>query len=188
MTYHARLVGPMGQVYHCEHNHRTETAAVTCANSSATRRMAEVAWQRSAAQAARAAASAARRRQEQADAQARRAAERQAELQRQAAARAAAERAKAERRAAKLAAMPPRRAWKLMTDEERLLKTAKLELDLYGIVVSPEASAAYNKQRGNADPATSASPSARPDTPVSPAHRAGETDGEPWWKQPGLRT
>lgn len=46
MIYHGRVTGPGGQVYQCEHNHRTETTAITCANSSATRRMAAMVWHR----------------------------------------------------------------------------------------------------------------------------------------------
>jgi len=33
--FHARLESQSGQVYRCEHNHRTENAAVKCANSKA---------------------------------------------------------------------------------------------------------------------------------------------------------
>ncbi len=55
----------------------------------------------------------------------------------------AAEQAKAARRAARLAAMPPRRAWRRMTAEERLLKTAEAELAVYGTIISPDASSAY---------------------------------------------
>jgi hypothetical protein len=56
MVYHGLVVGPDGQSYECWHNHRTETAAFRCANSSATRRMAEAAWNRAAMQAEQAAA------------------------------------------------------------------------------------------------------------------------------------
>ena len=34
--YHAHLKSQSGQVYRCEHNHRTESAAIKCANSKAT--------------------------------------------------------------------------------------------------------------------------------------------------------
>jgi hypothetical protein len=54
-----------------------------------------------------------------------------------------ADQAKAAKRVARLAAMPPRRAWRRMTSAERLLKTAEAELAVYGAVVSPDASAAY---------------------------------------------
>lgn len=143
VIYHGRLVGPNGQVYQCEHNHRTQTAAVTCANSSSTRRMAQMAWTQAAARAARAEALARRLEAEQAAAHARRLAAQQQEAARRAAARAAAEEAKAARRAAKLAAMPPRRAWKRMTPEERLLRTAEAEMQVYGKVLSAEARPAY---------------------------------------------
>ena len=53
MIYHGRVTGPGGKLYQCEHNHRTETAAITCASSLATRRMAEMVWQRSADKEAR---------------------------------------------------------------------------------------------------------------------------------------
>ena len=33
--FHARLESQSGQIYRCEHNHRTESAAVKCANSKA---------------------------------------------------------------------------------------------------------------------------------------------------------
>jgi hypothetical protein len=194
MYFHASLVGPNGQVYRCEHNHRTETAAVTCANSSATRQMANLAWQRTAAQAAQAAALARQREQERAAAQARRIAAQQAEAARRAAnqreeaakraaaqraaeeAKRAAEEAKAAKRAAKLAAMPPRRAWKLMTPEERLIRTAEAELQVYGTIISPEAKTAYDSRSGKAGTASGAAQAAQP-SPVS----------EPWWLQPGLR-
>ena len=38
--YHAHLESQSGQVYQCEHNHRTESAATTCANSKATQQAA----------------------------------------------------------------------------------------------------------------------------------------------------
>lgn len=53
MIYYGRVTGPGGKLYQCEHNHRTETAAITCANSLATRRMAEMVWQRAADKEAR---------------------------------------------------------------------------------------------------------------------------------------
>jgi hypothetical protein len=34
MIYHGQVRGLNGQIYQCEHNHRTETAAVACAHSS----------------------------------------------------------------------------------------------------------------------------------------------------------
>jgi len=46
MVYHAKVIGPGGRVYQCEHNHRTETAAINCARSSRTREMAAMVWQR----------------------------------------------------------------------------------------------------------------------------------------------
>jgi colicin import membrane protein len=199
LTFHARVVSPAGQLYHCEHNHRTETAAVTCANSSATRQMAALAWQRSAAQAARAEALAERHRRERAEAQARRIAAQEAEIARLAAARkaeaerlakaqVAAAEAKAAKRAAKLAAMAPRRAWKQMTEEERLLKTAELELQIYGMIITAEASAAYDKREGAKGSSSPPRPSQGPPAPALPARRVADVDGEPWWKQPGLRT
>lgn len=42
-----------------------------------------------------------------------------------------------------LAAMSPRRAWRRMTPEERLLKTGEAELAVYGAIVSPDARSAY---------------------------------------------
>ena len=184
MYFHASLVGPNGQVYHCEHNHRTETAAVTCANSSATRHMANLAWQRSAVQAAQAAALARQRAAEQARriaAQqaeaARRAATRQEEAAKRAAAQRAAEETKAAKRAAKLAAMPPRRAWKLMTPEERLIKTAEAELQVYGTIMSAEAKAAYDRRSG-----MTSTPSRPPQAAQPPPA------GDPWWLQPGIRS
>ncbi len=144
MTYHGKVVGLNGQIYYCEHNHRTYTAAVTCGNSAATRRMAAVAFNRAAVQAAQAAALAKKREEERAAAEARRIAAREAAAARRAAAQDAAEEAKAAKRAAKLAAMSPRRAWKRMTPEERLLKTAEVELEAYGEIMSPDAKAAYD--------------------------------------------
>jgi hypothetical protein len=38
--YHAHLESRSGQIYRCEHNHRTETAATKCANSKATQQAA----------------------------------------------------------------------------------------------------------------------------------------------------
>ena len=149
VIYHGKVFGPNGQVYQCEHNHRTMTAAVTCANSASTRRMAAMAWNRAAVQAAQAAALAKKRAEERAAAEARRAAAREASAARRAAAQAAAEEAKAAKRAAKLAAMPPQRAWKRMTPEERLLKIAEAELGVYGEVLSPEAKAAYDRRAAN---------------------------------------
>ncbi len=133
MVYHAKVIGPGSRVYQCEHNHRTETAAITCARSSRTRQMAAMVWQRDAARAAQAAELARQRREAKAAAEARRAA-----------ARAAAEQAKADKRAAKLAAMPPQRAWKRMTPGERLLRTADLEMETYEEIRSPDAKAAYD--------------------------------------------
>lgn len=148
MTYHGQVVGPDGLVYYCEHNHRTLAAAVTCANSSATLRMAAAAWNRAAVQAAQAAALAEKREQE----------------------RAAAEEARAAKRAAKLAAMSPRRAWRRMTPEERLLKTAEAELAAYGEIKSPDAKAAYDARAARrAAPAAPAPP--RPAVAKAPAGR-----------------
>jgi hypothetical protein len=141
MIYHGQVRGPNGQIYQCEHNHRTETAAVTCANSPATRRMAAIAWNRAAVRAAQAAALAKKREEECAAVQARRIAAREASEARRAASEAAAQEAKAAKRAAKLAAMKPRRAWKRMTPAERLLRTADLEMQVYGEIISPEAQA-----------------------------------------------
>ncbi len=160
MSYHGKLIGPNGQVYQCEHNHRTLTAAVSCANSSATRRMAQMAWNRSAEQAAHRAALAQRRAEERAAAEARRKAAQEAAAARRVAAQAAAEEAKAAKRAAKLAAMPPRRAWKKMTPDERLLKIAEAELGFYGEVVSPEAKAAYDSRAAKRPVANTSAPSA----------------------------
>ena len=192
MNLHASLVGPNGQIYRCEHNHRTETAAITCANSSATRRMANLAWQGAAIQAAQAATLTRQREQERAAAQATRIAAQQAEAARRAVAqreetakraaaqraaedaKRAAEEAKAAKRATKLAAMPARRAWKLMTPEERLIKTAETELEVYGTIISPDAKAAYDRRVGKTG--TQSRPA---QTPLV---------SEPWWLQPGIRS
>jgi hypothetical protein len=192
LYFHATLVGPNGQVYRCEHNHRTETAAINCANSSATRQMAELAWHRIAVQAAQAAAFAQQRAQQYSAMQAQRIAAQQAAAARRAAvqraaedARRAAEDAKASKRAAKLAAMPLQRAWKNMTPEERLIRTAETELQVYGDIVSAEAKAAYDRRSGNTTTVNSqpaaGTASSRPATYLSSA-------GEPWWMQPGLRS
>jgi hypothetical protein len=143
MIYHGRVTGPAGQVYQCEHNHRTLTAAVTCADSSRTRKMAALAWRQAAMQAAEAAALAKKRIEEQEAARARRVVAEAAAEARRAAAQAAAQKAKADKRSARLAAMTPRRAWKHMTPAERLLRTADLEMQAYGEVASPDAQAAY---------------------------------------------
>lgn len=71
------------------------------------------------------------------------------------------EQAKAAKRAARLAAMPPRRAWRRMTIEERLLKTAEAELAVYGAIISPDASSAYEAraaQRATAEAAPESHP------------------------------
>ena len=146
MTYHGKVTGPNGQIYLCEHNHRTETAAITCANSSGTRRMAALAWDRAAVQTAQAAALAQRREEQRAAAQAQKIADQQAAAARRAAAKAATEEAKAAKRARKLAAMSPRRAWRRMSAGERLLKIADAELAVYGKIISPEAEAVYAAQ------------------------------------------
>jgi hypothetical protein len=146
MIYHGQVTGPEGQLYQCEHNHRTETAAIRCANSSATHQMAALAWQRAADQAAREAELAKQRAKEREAAQARRIA-----------AQAAVEQANAAKRAAKLATMTPRRAWKLMTPVERLLRTADLEMQVYGEIRTPDALAAYKAR------------AAKPPTPKVPA-------------------
>ena len=168
MIYHARVIGPGGQVYQCEHNHRTETAAITCANSSATRRMAAMVWERAADQAAQQAALAKQQAEAREAARARRIAAQEAAEARRAAARAAREQAKAAKRVAKLAAMSPERAWKHMTPVERLLRTADLEMKEYGEIRSPEALAAYEARA--AKPATPEVPtfpkSAQPRTAV----------------------
>lgn len=192
LYFHATLVGPHGQVYRCEHNHRTETAAITCANSSVTRHLADLAWHRVAVQAAQAAAFAQQRAQQHAAMQAQRIAAQQAAATRRAAAlraaedaRRAAANAKASKRAAKLAAMPLERAWKQMTPEERLIRTAEAELQVYGTIVSVEAKAAYDRRSGNTTAvngqSTTGTASSRPATYLTSA-------GEPWWMQPGLRS
>jgi hypothetical protein len=162
VVYHGKLIGPNGQVYYCEHNHRTQTAAITCANSSRTRQLAAAEWNRAAIRAAQAAALAKQRAEERAAAQARRIEAQKAAAARRAADQAAAEDAKAAKRAAKLAAMPPQRAWKKMTPEERLLKIAETELGFYGEIISPEAKAVYDaraaKQATGTAPATSNAP------------------------------
>lgn len=38
--FHAHLESQSGQIYRCEHNHRTESAAAKCANSKATQQAA----------------------------------------------------------------------------------------------------------------------------------------------------
>ena len=50
--YHAHLTSQSGQVFQCEHNHRTESAAVKCSNSRATHEAALAAFARQDAQAA----------------------------------------------------------------------------------------------------------------------------------------
>jgi hypothetical protein len=177
MIYHGRVIGPAGQVYQCEHNHRTETAAITCANSAATRRMAAMVWQRAAAQAARQAALAKQRAEEREAARARRIAAQEAAEARRAAARAARDQAKAAKRAAKLAAMSPERAWKRMTPDERLLRTADLEMQSYGEIRSPEALAAY--QAG-------AAKQAQAEVPAS-SNSAGSVDSSSGVAQSGGR-
>jgi hypothetical protein len=157
MVYHAKVIGPGGQVYQCEHNHRTETAAITCARSSRTRQMAALVWDRAAVQEAQAAELARQRMEAKAAAEARRAA-----------ARAAAEQAKADKRAAKLAAMPPQRAWKRMTPVERLLRTADVEMETYGDIRSPEAKAAYDARA-----AKLATPRVPPPSPTSISNASG---------------
>jgi hypothetical protein len=159
MSYHARVVGPGGRVYQCEHSHRTETAAITCANSSGTRQMAAMVWRRQALQEAKAAEQARLRAEARAAEAARREAARLSAEKARAAIEAAAERAKAEKRAAKLAAMRPERAWKKMTHEERLLKTAESELAVYGVIVTEAAKAAHIAKHGSDTlPAASAAP------------------------------
>jgi len=78
MVYHAEVIGPGGRIYQCEHNHRTETAAITCARSSRTREMAAMVWQREAVRQAQAAELARQRREAKVAAEARRAADRAA--------------------------------------------------------------------------------------------------------------
>jgi hypothetical protein len=43
-----------------------------------------------------------------------------------------------------LAAMSPQRAWKRMTPEERLLRTAEAELAVYSEILSPDAKSAHD--------------------------------------------
>lgn len=195
--YHAQVRGPAGQFYQCEHNHRTETAAIACANSSATRQMASIVWNRSAAKAEHAAALAMRREEERVAAQDRRIAaqaalaaaqaqqreeERAAAQVRQLAAEAA-KAAKAAKRAAKLAAMSPERAWRQMTPAERLQKTAEMELEIYGQILTPEAESAYVERHGKPQAANIArsvpSSSGRPSGPPGPV-------GLPEWIQSWL--
>jgi hypothetical protein len=176
MTYHGKVVSPSGQIYLCEHNHRTLTAAITCANFSGTRRMAAMKWNRAAAQAARAAALAKKRDEERAAAQARRIAAQEGAAARRAATQAAAEKAKAAKRAARLAAMSPQRAWKRMTPAERLLRTAEAELEVYGEIISPDAKAAYN--------ACTATPAA-PNTPAPSAPAPPGSAGPPMARTAG---
>lgn len=165
MIYHGQVRGPAGQFYQCEHNHRTETAAITCANSSGTRRMAAMVWQRAAVQAAEEAALAKKKIEEREAAQARRIAAQEAAQARQAAARAAAKEAKAAKRAASLAAMTPQRAWDHMTPAERLLRTADTEMEIYGEIRSPDAQAAYGERAAKPPaPKVAAPESARPRT------------------------
>jgi hypothetical protein len=144
MTYHGRVIGPGGRVYLCEHNHRTETAAITCGKSSRTRQMAALVWQRAAAQEALAAKLARERKKEREAARALQIEVEADAAARRAAAQAAAEQARADKRAAKLAAMSPQRAWKRMTPAERLLHTADLEMEAFGEIKSPDAKAAYD--------------------------------------------
>ena len=164
MVYHAKVVGPGGRIYQCEHNHRTETAAITCARSSRTREMAAMVWQREAVRQAQAAELARQRREAKAAAEARRAADRAAAEARRAANRAAAEQARADKRAAKLAAMSPEQAWKRMTPGERLLRTADLEMETHGEIRTPEAKAAYDARaakRATLTGGAAASPAAK---------------------------
>lgn len=172
MIYHGRVVGPAGQVYFCEHNHKTETAAIRCANSSATRQIAALAWARAAAQAAQAAELARKRAEERQAAEARRAADRAAEEARRAAAQKAAQEAKAAKRAAKLAAMKPERAWRRMTPAERLLKTAETELEIYGEIRSANAKNAYDERSQRLQPP-------QPQTPAKPAAPSTASAGHP---------
>ena len=69
MAYHGLVRGPDGQIFQCVHNHWSETAAIRCANSSATRRMAAAAWNRAAMLAAQAAEPTTRRGMERAAAE-----------------------------------------------------------------------------------------------------------------------
>jgi hypothetical protein len=177
VIYHGKVISPNGQVYYCEHNHRTQTAAITCANSSRTRQMAAMEWNRAAIRAAQAAALAKQRAEERAAAQARRIEAQHAAAARRAAEQAAAEEAKAAKRAAKLAAMPPQRAWKRMTPEERLLKIAEAELGFYGEIVSADARTAYEARAGKRADANPPAPSgsAPPET-AAPRRASGAGD------------
>ncbi len=164
MIYHGKVIGPDGQIYFCEHNHRTETAAIRCASSPATRQMAAVVWARAAARAAQAADLARRRAEGRQAAEARRAAAREAEAGRRAADQRAAQEAKTAKRAAKLAAMKPERAWKRMTPVERLLRTAENELEVYGEIRSADAKSAYD-DRARWLLAAQSPPTAKPSPP-----------------------
>ncbi|WP_300604569.1 hypothetical protein [Trebonia sp.] len=137
--------------------------------------MAEMEWNRAAAQAARAAALAKQREEERAAAQARKIAAERAAAARRAAAQAEAEKAKAAKRAAKLAAMSPRRAWRRMTPEERLLKTAELELEAYGEIRSADAKAVYEARAAKRVAAHEPTPS-KSVPPVTTAPRAAAAD------------
>jgi hypothetical protein len=59
--YHAHLESQSAQIYRCEHNHRTESAATKCANSKATQQAALAEFARQDAQAAAAQARADRK-------------------------------------------------------------------------------------------------------------------------------
>lgn len=142
MNYHGRVTGPGGKLYQCEHNHRTETAAITCANSSATRRMAEMVWQRAADKEAREATLAKQRAEERGAARARQSAGQAAADARRAAAKAASEQAKS----GQAGSNDTTAAWKHMTPAERLLQTADLEMQKYGEIGSPNTLAAYEAQ------------------------------------------
>ena len=50
--FHARLESQSGQLYRCEHNHRTESAATKCAHSNATQQAARAEFAQLAQQAA----------------------------------------------------------------------------------------------------------------------------------------
>ena len=144
MAYHGLVRGPDGQIFQCVHNHWSETAAIRCANSSATRRMAAAAWNRAAMLAAQAAEPTTRRGMERAAAEPRWVAAQVTCAAGRAEGKAAAEQAKAAKRAAMLAAMSPQRAWKRMTPEERLLRTAEAELAVYSEILSPDAKSAHD--------------------------------------------
>jgi hypothetical protein len=144
MAYHGLVRGPNGQIYPCVHNHWSETAAIRCANSSATRRMAAAAWNRAAMLAGQAAEPATRRGMQRAAAEPRWVAAQVTCAAGRAEGKAAAEQAKAAKRAAMLAAMSPQRAWKRMTPEERLLRTAEAELAVYSEILSPDAKSAHD--------------------------------------------